>query len=44
MFLFGEMWTWGFGVNRALECFMGLTNKIIDNNGAEDDLNCGGPV
>lgn len=42
--LFGEMWTLGSGVRRAVECFAGHTNKIVDNHGLGYDVNCGGPV
>ena len=46
MFLFGGIWTLVPWARKAVECFkpclMGHASKSMEDNGAENDLNCGG--
>ena len=48
MCLLGEIWTLVLWVRKAVECFkhclMGHTSRSMEDNGAENDLNCGGMV
>lgn len=44
MFLFGEMWTLVLWVTKAVGCFkycwMGHTSRNVEDDGADNDLNC----
>ena len=46
MLLFERMWTLGFWIWKAVECFkwglMGHPSRNMEDSGAEDDLSCGG--
>ena len=46
MLLSGRMWTMGFWIRKAVECFkcclMGHPSRNMEDSGAEGDLNCEG--